>query len=507
MKDKVRIYVRVALVTLLVGLLLYSFFGEKQPYNDGLGWDGRLYYQMCNHSIHDITHHGYSTYYVQRFLPFTFVNAFQMVFGYEHTMFFMMLMLFVATMLGVWGFFKTSNHIKLNVLIETIAFAFIFFNLRVLRCGYSPFYTDIFALSVGIWFFYFFLKKQKWPMMAVAFVSAFIWQSVWPLACVLFILPWDKCDIMQSGKVSTIGFKITEVLKYSLLALPILSLLYLIKICVKYEVPLDECYRVVPYFYSKTSIFNICLATVSFMGYMAYLVYPIHFDIFDLVKNLFRSLKIRDVVIAFTLFVGMYSLVYWVGNSAIEEPIALLPTIRRILWEPLTYPLKFLEGHLLQYGMVIIFFLIYYKQILQVVQNHSCGYLFCMVYILTLGSQTEVRFIVNMLPFLVFAIASVMNELDMRKWVAPVIVGVQLILSHFWYHINSPELLATTITEDDYTYLQYPIQRIFEFSGGPWQSPENYYKWMGIFVVLFLTIYICHRKKWLYSQDRNITHS
>lgn len=32
---------------------------------DGLGWDGRLYYQMCNNSIHDITHQGYSWLYVK----------------------------------------------------------------------------------------------------------------------------------------------------------------------------------------------------------------------------------------------------------------------------------------------------------------------------------------------------------------------------------------------------------------------------------------------------------
>lgn len=32
--------IRVALVSILIGLLLYSFYGEKQPYNDGLGWFG-----------------------------------------------------------------------------------------------------------------------------------------------------------------------------------------------------------------------------------------------------------------------------------------------------------------------------------------------------------------------------------------------------------------------------------------------------------------------------------
>ena len=500
MKDAKKVYTRVLLVTLLIGLLMYSFFGEKQPYNDGQGWDGRLYYQMCNHSLHDIVHHGYSIYYVQRFLPFACVNGLQMLFGYEHTMFFMMLMLFVATMIGVWGFFKTSNHLQLNIIVESIAFSFLFFHRGLLGCGYSPYGTDVFALSMGIWFFYFFLIKQKWPMMAIAFIGAFIWQSVWPAACVLFALPWDTYNVTQPRKLNTIGEKTTELVKLGFIAIPIISLAYLIKICLKHGVPLEHYADIIPYFYCEyaTSILGLIISVIGFCAYIVYILYPIHFDFFDAIWTLLKSLRISYVIGAVLLAGMMYGIVHFLGNGSIDNPVDSISTIRRILWEPLTFPLKFLESHLLSFGMVIIFFIIYYKQILQVVQNHSYGYLFCLVYIIALGSQTEVRFIINMLPFLVFAIAEVMNRIDFRKWVAPTIITVQMILSHFWYHINTPELLATTITEDDATYLHYPLQRMFQFSG-PWQSPENYYKWISIFVIILITTYILHKKKRLYK--------
>lgn len=501
MKDKVRIYVRIVLVTLLVGLLLYSFLGEKQPYNDGQGWDGRLYYQMCNHSLHDITHHGYSTYYVQRFLPFAFVNALQMAFGYEHTMLFMMLTLFIAAMIGVWGFFKISDHMQLKIPIEATAFSFMFFHTAMLRCGYAPYATDVFAMTMGIWFFYFFLKKQKWPMVAVAFAGAFIWQSVWPVACALFALPWSSYDITQPRRLNTWGEKSTEIVKLCIVAIPLISFAYLLKICIKYGIPVSDYGTIIPYFWCETSIIGLVLSAIGMIGFFIYVVYPIHFDLFDAIKNLFKSIRLLDILGAVMLFVALYGIVHYVGNASLDNPTALFPAVRRIMWEPLTFPLKFLECLLLQYGMVIIFFLIYYKRIIQTAQQHSWGYLFCIVYVLALGTQTESRFIINMLPFLVFAIAGVMNELNFRKWVAPVIVAAQLVLSHFWFHVNTPEILATTITEDDYTYFQYPLQRMFEFSG-PWQSPENYYKWLLIFAIILSTTYILHRKKLLYAIDK-----
>ena len=491
-------WIRSILVIGLIGLLLYSFLGEKQPYNDGLGWDGRLYYQMCNHSLHDIVHHGYSTYYVQRFLPFAIVNGLQIIFGYEHTMAFMMLTIFIAIMVGVWGFFKISNHLELKVGVEVIAFALLFFHMGLLRCGYSPYQTDPFALVMGIWFFYFFLKKQKWPMIAIAFIGAFIWQSVWPLACVLFVLPWNTYDILQSRKLNTIGEKCTEILKIIILTVPFVCLGYLIKICVKYDIPISDYGQVIPYFWCDTNIVMLVLSIIGLIGYLVYLLYPLHFDFFDLLKEVWKSLRIKDVLFAIFLFVGMYGLVYIVADTSLDVPYSFISASRRIMWEPLTFPLKFLEGHLLQFGLVIIFFLLYYKQIILIAQNHSYGYLFCIIYILALGSQTEARFIINMLPFMVFAIADVMNNFNYRRWVAPVIVIAQLVLSHFWFHINTPELLATTITEDDYTYFQYPLQRMFEFSG-PWQSPENYYKWISIFVTIFIVTIFLHRKKWLYE--------
>ena len=503
MRDKQRLYIRIFLVTLLIGLLLYSFWGEKQPYNDGQGWDGRLYYQMCNNSLHEITHHGYSTYYVQRFLPFAFVNVLQMTFGYEHTMSFMILTMFIATMIGVWGFFKISDHIQLKIPIEAISFSFTFYHIGLLRCGYSPYQTDPFALVIGIWFFYFFLKKQKWPMMAIAFIGAFIWQSVWPVACVLFALPWNTYNVTQSRKLNTVGEKATELIKLGVIAFPLISLAYLVKICIKYDIPLDHYADIIPYFFCEytTSILGLIISVIGFCAYWAYVLYPIHFDLFDAIRHLFKSVQIGYAIGALLLVGMMYGIVHFLGNTSIDNPGATMSTIRRILWEPLTFPLKFLECHMLSFGMVIIFFLIYYKQILQVVQNHSYGYLFCLIYILAFSTQTEVRFIINMLPFLVFAIAVVMNRIDFRKWVAPTIIIVQLILSHFWYHINTPELLAATITEDDATYIQYPLQRMFEFSG-PWQSPENYYKWISIFAIIFIITFILHRKKLLYGVDK-----
>lgn len=506
--SKKTIYVRVFLVTLLIGLLLYSFLGEKQPYNDGQGWDGRLYYQMCNNSLHDIFHHGYSTYYVHRFLPFAFVNGFQMIFGYEHTMFFMMLTLFIAIMVGVWGFFKISNYLQLNIGVETVAFAFIFFNHGLLRCGYSPYGTDVFALAMGIWFCYFFLRKEKLGMTCVAFAGAFIWQAIWPIACILFALPWDNYNVMQPRQqVNTIGNKMTELIKIGFILIPLVSLAYLVKICIKYGLPLSNYAEIIPYFYceSATSIVGLILSIIGFTAYIAFLLYPIHFDLFDAIKHLLKSLQIGYIIGAILLAGTMYGIVHVLGNTDIDNPTNMISAIRRILWEPLTFPLKFLEGHLLSFGLVIIFFLIYYKQILQVVHNHSYGYLFCLIYIVALGSQTEVRFIINMLPFLVFAIAQVMNQYNYRKWVTPIIIVTQLILSHFWFHINTPEILATTITEDDMTYIQYPLQRMFEYSGGPWQSTENYYKWISIFIIILIIVYYLHKSNKLYRQSSVIT--
>ena len=412
----------------------------------------------------------------------------------------MMLVIFVALMVGVLAFFKISDCLKLKNNVEIIAFGFLFYNKEVLRCGYSPFQTDMFALVVGICLFYFFLKKQKKFMMCIAFLGAFIWQSIWPIACVLLALPWDSYNVTQERRLITIGEKGTEVVKGLFIIIPILSLAYLIKICLKYDVPISDYGEVVPYFWSETSILGLVLSTITLMGYISYLLYPIHFDIFTAIKHLWKSIKFLEIVSAILLFVLMNLLIHFLANKSIDNPSSLIFTIRRIMWEPLTFPMKFLETHLLTFGLVIIFFLIYYKRIIGIAQKHSLGYLFCIIYIVVFGSQTETRFIINMLPFMVFAIANVMNEFNFRKWVAPVLVVSQLILSHFWFHINTSEILMTKITEDDLTYLKYPLQRMFEFTG-PWQSINNYYKWISIFAMILVVFYIFHKKKWLYIEN------
>ena len=66
-------YRRIALVIILLSILVYSFTGEKLPYNSGLGWDGLDYYSILQNFRDLYINHGINAYHIQRILPFAII--------------------------------------------------------------------------------------------------------------------------------------------------------------------------------------------------------------------------------------------------------------------------------------------------------------------------------------------------------------------------------------------------------------------------------------------------
>ena len=506
MKDKfnfnTRLLVRVGVVILLFGILFFSFMGEKVPYGNGHGWDGQLYYSMCYNSLHEITHHGYSTYYVQRFLPFAVVNTMQLIFGFGHASMYMYIAISIALFLGMVGFFKTSSLLKLSTSVEMISFSLLFYNFAILKmCGYYPFLTDPFALVVGIWIFYFFYSDQKYLMLITAFIGAFIWQSVWLPTLVLFVLPDKGFNITKSDE--KLGSRITEYGKYGSIGIVLISVLYLLKIYYKRYAKMGtvDFSSIVPYYLGSTKCILFSLAIICMLYYVFWIVRPIHFNIFNLLKELWREMKWKDVIIAISLYVGLHVLIKFISDPTADVPYNFIIAFRRIMWEPLTLPLKFSETHLLYYGLTIVLVILFQKEIYSVISNkNSYGLIVAWIYIFIMGTQTESRFIINMLPFIVFTLAIVLNNHQVKKWVVTSIVTIQLLLSHLWYTINNEDMRRTIIQDDILTYLNDPIQRYFQFHG-PWQNMENYYKWSLIFLLILVIAKILKKKKMIFREN------
>lgn len=489
------------LVAILFGIVVLNMLGEKTRYN-GAGWDGVLYKEMSEHFFSTVSNEGYSSYYIKKCLPFAIANGIMLVsnaigFPISNGIGIVSILQLLALALSIISFFKISDFLKLNRNTEIITYSLLFFNHFILKnIGYSPFSGDQFALCISLWIFYFFIQKRYIPMMIISLLGAFTWQSIWPLSLFILALPHNGVSLTftpQNIKVK----RLTNLLSVCCTLLPIIFAGYLLKFTYKKTGGISGFSDFVPYLFEPSNYFFFSVATLCLCVYNYFAFRPFFRNITTISSSIIKQSNLALIFASAFLYFALNYLTNHIGIPAeTNNSIIDFPFLRRLLWEPLMFPLKFMECHFIYSGMTILFVIAFYEQIIFYISQHSIGYLFVFLYIIVFGTQTESRFICNTLPFIIFAIGAIINKYNIGISFSLVIATAQLFISRFWIRINTPGVIAAWCTEDDSAYLLDSAQRAFSFSG-PWQNKHYYLIYFACFIItcLVMLLYKKHLSK------------
>lgn len=482
-------------LVLVLGLS-YAFISEQVPREGGAGWDGVLYRDMCNDFIDMLQEGTISTYYIQKCLPFAIVNIVNKTLCLSDSFPILLGLHLFAMLMAIIAFFKVSIFLKLNIVSEVVAYVMIFWQFIIIKLtGYCPYGGDFFAYSLALWIFYFFISKQPYKMLGLSVIGAFVWQSMLPLALILFILPTkgynivDGTDMTKKDQVSLIICKVIVLL--AVVMIPITILLY-----AKSQGGWWMWSQVIPYsfFYLPKWVLGISSIGIFCVVYM--MLRPLKFNILDFLKYSIFNMSWRNVIIAIMMYLVFKLGVFFLSNPSLDPPISSKELLMRILWEPYILPLKFCSTHLAACGMVLPLFIMLYKSILKEVSEHSIGYVAAIAMLLLFGLQSETRYIMNFLPFAIFPIVMVLNKMELKKWVPYAICAIQLIFSGIYYHKNTSELPQALEIVDSWAYVKSDIAQRFFYYYGPWQGLKAYAIFMSAFIVIMTVLFVGKKRMW-----------
>jgi hypothetical protein len=187
-------FLGIAILILLTFGLVQIRWGTVVPENSGLGFDGQTYAAIAQDLPGLISRGGLTPYTVQRIVPSTIVYGALSVLGLSKgarevrlAFAFYNLSLLMLTVV-IWE--RIGREARLGNRGLWLGFILLFINLANLRL---PFYyaplTDTTAFALGALLVYFYLRGNRFGVLAVLVLGAFTWRSFIWLGSALFVFP------------------------------------------------------------------------------------------------------------------------------------------------------------------------------------------------------------------------------------------------------------------------------------------------------------------------------
>lgn len=490
---------RFILIGILLVILIYSFTGEKLPYNNGLGWDGEDYFSILQNFSDMYLNREINAYHIQRILPFAIIHYTYTIFGIEVTpesaVTGCSVLNFICILLTVLYFFKISNNRKWNPTTETIAFAICFFNVPILKVfGYYALLTDCPAYLLSYMAIYYFLTNNKIMEVIVGVMAMVTWPILALVIWILTFFPRTEVFALKSDdKISSVISKLVR-LAYTLW-LPLLFFAISAAIYYKHpERPFLEWFNhrhPLNYFHAIISIF----ATAG-LFFMASKAFKLEW------KNVFATIfQKRNVTILITSFIGfvfVYKLSKYYGGPSTFSPLGQVIALQEY---PASDILVVLETHFLFLGLFFILLILLWKDFVKTVcEKYGIGFLLVVMLGLVFVTEIETRKLISFYPMFMIPLMGVIEKKGFKNWVPITFVAISLFFSFFWWQINVPGIEESFIARID-NYRAFPAQRYFMFMG-PWQCRLVYMITLAAEVLFGAVIIYLDKKQLLYKTQK-----
>lgn len=489
---------RLILTTLLLGLLCFSFLGEKIPYNNGAGWDGVKYREVTLHFDELIQNKGIDKYHMNRILPFAMVHYGLKVINAEmnedNALKGCCVFNLLCILISVAYFFKLSSFFKWSKTVEIIGFSACFFNVPILKiAGYSPFLTDYAAFLLSIMAFYYFFKRDYLKLCITGIIAVFAWPLLSAMVLVMAVFP--KNEVKPYVSVDGLSLVFNYAIRlFFIFWIPLSFVVYFI-FCSKAHPDwgINMIFPRVPINYLFVVFAGLF---VVFFYYKATNVVNINWR--DELKQLFAIKRFLIILTSFVVFFILYYLSQYLGGPATYSSLGQIKVMFRY---PLSDIAIFIESHFVYLGVFFVLLIIYWKDIFHESMKYGIGLLSLLLLGCLFLSEIETRKLISFYPIGLVLLMNVLNDKQLKSWVPYVFVFVSLPLSFFWFPINVDGIEQAFIeaTQKD-IFTGYPEQRYFMFMG-PWQSHTVAYVSLFVEIVFIIVIKTLIKKGLVTTND------
>jgi len=461
------------LVALLFALFIPSLFGEKIPFNDGAGFDGAFYREVFRNFTTDFFTVGYDSFRIQRIFPFCLMNVVYNIAGIPldnfHMMRGMQALHLLNILLQVVFFYKLAGLLRWKRSTTATLFALFFFNYYTLKnCGYEPFQTDGFAVTIALISYYAFLKGKRGISLAVSLLGLITWPTLTYVMLLLHVFPQKEglpgpAPSGTYGRLASNAFKILP-FAYAGLAMA----LVLFSFALHKQANLEGLLLITP---SPLRI-GINLAAI---------VFALWFIAATRVKGIgipyspaaFRksfSLKPALVMVACICAVSAFLRLHTNEEFFFDGKLFLFQIIAR----PLKYPLITFVGHIVYWGALPALLIIFARDFTRNITEASPGHALALLAFLFLALDSEARHVATFMPLLLPALGHALDSADLKPKFAIYIIVLQLLLSHFYMPINV-DGFAEALENGKFSTPE--AQRYF-MNYGPWMNGSHYHMWI-----------------------------
>ena len=471
------------LVLTLFILFTLSFISERTPLNDGAGYDGAFYYSVAQNFSTDFWTTGYDSFRIFRIFPFFLINLVFSLLGIEAThanlMHSMYVLHFANLAIQIVFFAKLMQQSTWKKATKAIIFACFFFNYFVLKnCGYEPFQTDAFAITIFLVSYYYLLREKFGRAISISFLGLLTWPTITYTIWLLYIFkdafPQDVPRFrIHTGKAIAIAFP--------LMSIGAVATLYLL-----HKQPLLESML-----FMQASLPLLITGAIAWGTFLYFALrncdYRFHTPLAYFREFVRQTLWKRVIIVALPFAAIILFLKAHTNDEFYFNEVAF---ILQTLLRPLKFPLVTPAAHICYFGILPLLALIYFRDLARDIFNRSAGYALAFLAFLFFATDSEARHVIPLLPMILVPLGSVLDKANLGAKAVAALITLQIILSHFYIPINV-EGTAEALATNDY----YGVAQRYFMNFGPWMSPQFYLMWLSIAVISGILVYLLVRNR------------
>lgn len=493
-------YFNLSPIIILLWCVFSFVFTPIMPVASGFGWDGVFYGKVAldfQNMIGNI-----DSYHANRIFPGVLLHYVYSIINVPLNMDSVLLGFRIYSIIILVGsaifWVLIANLLSLNSLKKWLGFCALFINYPMLNLHfYYPALTDGTAFFFGLIMLYSYLKKNNVLLLAVTMISFFCWPAGIIVGFILFVFSisegfWyyyklNKTSVvvfllLLSPFLALIGMNFVGEIKHLIVVLGLDG-----KIVGKFVNP--DQYTPVNLIHLTNALFNGAYLILMFWYILK------NFDLVRFISSLFQKRLITKIIVSFVVLIILVVL-----KRTIYSPN--LPTLSPIQYfsyyftgSNVRFPLQFVVCQISYWGPAIILFIIYFKDIINRLQNGNLPFLLIFLYTILLSINSESRPIINSYPFIVVILLESLDlsKIKNLKLFTALFFVISLVYSKVWLPLELPSSVfpQSILTDLD----KFPMQQYF-MNFGLFINTKMYIVHSLIAVVFFaLFWYILNKPK------------
>lgn len=464
----------IALVLFLISVFTLSVVGETFPLKEGAECDGQFYYKVAQDFSIDFFHSGYDRFRIFRIFPFFVINLTFYLFSIEpshenltHAVY---AIHYLNLALQLFFFFKLAKFCLWKKATTIILFASLFFNHFYLKnCGFEPFQTDAFALTIFLASYNLYLRERNVLSILVSFLGLVTWPTVTYIMMILHIFrePFPQDAPRLKYRVGDL-----------LLIFPICSAMVVALLYILHKQSLLESML-----FTEASIPLILTNIALWTAFLYWLRQGIK-QHFYMPTEYLRRIPWKKFLF---IFIGYGAVMAFLGAYANHEYyFNETAFILQILLRPLKYPLITPIAHICYFGILPLLVLFFFRDFVKEIFGRSPGYALAFFVIFFFATDSEARHIFPQIPLFLIPLGHVLNQKALSIRQATAFVLLQVALSRFYLPINVGDFTENLLSQN---YTTAAAQRYF-INLGPWFTWSTYAICTAIVLV---SAFLCSR--------------